>query len=69
MDAMDVRRVYGGSDGSGEEPALRPDRVYAELLGGPLDGLLLEDGRRITEKLWSLTPAGLEAAAVVLWSL
>ncbi|MFD5934133.1 replication-relaxation family protein [Streptomyces sp. NPDC060333] len=24
------------------------------------------DGRRITEKLWSLTPAGLEAAAVVL---
>ncbi|MGZ9935881.1 replication-relaxation family protein (plasmid) [Streptomyces sp. NC-S4] len=25
-----------------------------------------EDGRRITEKLWSLTPSGLEAAAVVL---
>ncbi|MFD6985514.1 hypothetical protein ACFWAX_33220, partial [Streptomyces sp. NPDC059956] len=24
------------------------------------------DGRRITEKLWSLTPSGLEAAAVVL---
>ncbi|MGW6945037.1 replication-relaxation family protein [Streptomyces xanthophaeus] len=39
------------------------------------DGLVLsagrttrleEDGRRVTEKLWSLTPAGLEAAAVVL---
>ncbi|MFD7096401.1 replication-relaxation family protein [Streptomyces xanthophaeus] len=39
------------------------------------DGLVLSagrstrleaDGRRVTEKLWSLTPAGLEAAAVVL---
>ncbi|MCX5078680.1 hypothetical protein OHA84_00585 [Streptomyces sp. NBC_00513] len=39
---MDVRRVYGSSDGSGEEPAPRPDHVYAELLGGPLDGLLLD---------------------------
>ncbi|MFD9538082.1 hypothetical protein [Streptomyces sp. NPDC060010] len=39
---MVERRVYGGWDDGGEELASGPGHVYAELLGGPLDGLLLE---------------------------
>jgi hypothetical protein len=31
------RRVYGT-----DHPGPRPDRRYAELIGGPLDGLLLD---------------------------
>lgn len=33
------RRVYGADH---EHPDPRPDRRYAELVGGPLDGLLLD---------------------------
>ncbi|WP_405558592.1 hypothetical protein [Streptomyces sp. NBC_01171] len=33
------RRVYGADH---EHPDPRPDRHYAELIGGPLDGLLLD---------------------------
>ncbi|MFH7340339.1 hypothetical protein [Streptomyces sp. KHY 26] len=32
-------RVYGHDH---EDPGPRPDRRYAELVGGPLDGLLLD---------------------------
>ncbi|EFL37061.1 conserved hypothetical protein [Streptomyces viridochromogenes DSM 40736] len=37
------RRVYGADH---DNPGPRPDRRYAELVGGPLDGLLLD----ITER-------------------
>ncbi|MCY0924452.1 MULTISPECIES: hypothetical protein [unclassified Streptomyces] len=40
MDTVGVRRVYGGRDDDGEEP--EPGHAYAELVGGPLDGLLLD---------------------------
>jgi hypothetical protein len=33
------RRVYGADH---DHPSPRPDRRYAELIGGPLDGLLLD---------------------------
>ncbi|CAM5555951.1 MULTISPECIES: hypothetical protein [Streptomyces] len=33
------RRVYGADH---DHPGPRPDRCYAELVGGPLDGLLLD---------------------------
>ncbi|WP_406415200.1 hypothetical protein OH809_43675 [Streptomyces sp. NBC_00873] len=33
------RRVYGANH---DHPGPRPNRRYAELVGGPLDGLLLE---------------------------
>ncbi|WP_225828028.1 hypothetical protein [Streptomyces naphthomycinicus] len=33
------RRVYGADH---DQPGPRPDRRYAELVGGPLDGLLLD---------------------------
>ncbi|MGW7824900.1 hypothetical protein ACWGLF_44355 [Streptomyces puniciscabiei] len=33
------RRVYGADY---DHPGPRPDRHYAELVGGPLDGLLLD---------------------------
>jgi hypothetical protein len=33
------RRVYGADH---DHPGPRPDRRYAELIGGPLDGLLLD---------------------------
>ncbi|GAA4329966.1 hypothetical protein GCM10023086_59340 [Streptomyces venetus] len=33
------RRVYGADH---DNPGPRPDRRYAELVGGPLDGLLLD---------------------------
>ncbi|MEE1797584.1 hypothetical protein PUR57_02605 [Streptomyces sp. JV176] len=32
-------RVYGADH---DHPGPRPDRCYAELVGGPLDGLLLD---------------------------
>jgi hypothetical protein len=35
------RRVYG-ADHDDPDPGPRPDRAYAELVGGPLDGLLLD---------------------------
>ncbi|MEU9413075.1 hypothetical protein AB0E08_46290 [Streptomyces sp. NPDC048281] len=34
-------RVYG-ADHDDPDPGPRPDRSYAELVGGPLDGLLLD---------------------------
>lgn len=41
MDELEFMRgrVYGADH---ENPAPRPGRVYAELVGGPLDGLLLD---------------------------
>ncbi|MET9506343.1 hypothetical protein ACFYO5_20920 [Streptomyces sp. NPDC006259] len=41
MDEADFMRgrVYGADH---EDAAPRPDREYAELVGGPLDGLLLD---------------------------
>ncbi|MFF4646920.1 hypothetical protein [Streptomyces sp. NPDC001389] len=41
MDAAWFRRVYGPDP---DEPAAgqRPDRSYVELVGGPLDGMLLD---------------------------
>lgn len=33
------RRVYGADH---DHPCPRPDRRYAELIGGPLDGLMLD---------------------------
>jgi hypothetical protein len=39
MDELMRRRVYGADH---EDPAPRPRRVYRELVGGPLDGLLLD---------------------------
>ncbi|MER5204811.1 hypothetical protein [Streptomyces sp. NPDC002825] len=42
-------RVYG-RDHDDPDPGPRPDRTYAELVGGPLDGLLLDiHGRRAEE--------------------
>ncbi|MEU3330035.1 hypothetical protein ABZ709_31615 [Streptomyces albus] len=35
------RRVYG-SDHDDPDPYARPGRAYRELVGGPLDGLLLD---------------------------
>jgi hypothetical protein len=35
------RRVYG-ADYDAPDPGPQPDRCYAELVGGPLDGLLLD---------------------------
>lgn len=37
--AHTYRRVYGADH---EDPAPRPGRDYRELVGGPLDGLLLD---------------------------
>lgn len=34
------RRVYGADH---DHPGPQPDRRYAELVGGPLDGLLLDN--------------------------
>lgn len=45
---MDARQVYGVWDDGGEELAPESGHSYAELLGGPLDGLLLD----VTD--WSL---------------
>ncbi|MFE2015659.1 hypothetical protein [Streptomyces sp. NPDC059491] len=36
----DHRRVYGSEPG--EDPSPQPGRAYAELVGGPLDGLLVD---------------------------
>ncbi|MFC3351808.1 hypothetical protein ACFOOM_31170 [Streptomyces echinoruber] len=41
-------RVYGADP---EDPGPRPGRVYAELVGGPLDGLLLDVTGRTEEEL------------------
>lgn len=45
-------RVYG-ADHDDPDPGPRPGRVYVELVGGPLDGLLLDvtgwDGARLAE--------------------
>ncbi|WP_307123438.1 hypothetical protein [Streptomyces sp. B1I3] len=42
MDEQIMRkRVYGG-DHDDPDPGPRPGRFYVELVGGPLDGLLLD---------------------------
>ncbi|MER7508108.1 hypothetical protein ACFZBM_10270 [Streptomyces lavendulae] len=40
-DRMLRRRVYGG-DHDDPDPGPRPGHSYGELVGGPLDGLLLD---------------------------
>ncbi|MEU6314877.1 hypothetical protein [Streptomyces sp. NPDC047014] len=40
-DRMLRRRVYG-ADHEDPDPGPRPGRAYGELVGGPLDGLLLD---------------------------
>ncbi|MCB8901980.1 MULTISPECIES: hypothetical protein [unclassified Streptomyces] len=42
-------RVYG-QDHDDPRPGPRPGRVYAELVGGPLDGLLLDVTDRTPEQ-------------------
>jgi hypothetical protein len=41
MDEIMRRRVYG-ADHDDPDPGPQPGRVYRELVGGPLDGLLLD---------------------------
>ncbi|MFD3613470.1 hypothetical protein ACFWXA_36610 [Streptomyces atroolivaceus] len=41
MDELMRRRVYG-ADHDDPDPGPRPGHVYVELVGGPLDGLLLD---------------------------
>ncbi|MEU7426335.1 hypothetical protein [Streptomyces sp. NPDC040750] len=49
------RRVYGADH---DHPGPRRDRGYAELVGGPLDGLLLD----ITGWTWDEVDAGVALA-------
>ncbi|MER5308633.1 hypothetical protein ABT034_12685 [Streptomyces sp. NPDC002773] len=46
-------RVYG-QDHDDPRPGPRPGRVYAELVGGPLDGLLLD----VTDRPPAAVPEG-----------
>lgn len=52
-DRMLRRRVYGG-DHDDPDPGPRPGHSYGELVGGPLDGLLLDvtdwSARRLAEE-------------------
>lgn len=52
-DSILRRRVYG-ADHDDPDPGPRPGRVYGELVGGPLDGLLLDvtgwSGSRLAEE-------------------
>ncbi|MET8749960.1 hypothetical protein ABZW32_07705 [Streptomyces sp. NPDC004667] len=52
-DRMLRRRVYGG-DHDDPDPGPRPGHRYGELVGGPLDGLLLDvtgwSARRLAEE-------------------
>lgn len=41
MDELIRPRVYG-ADVDDPDPGPKPDRVYRELVGGPLDGLLFD---------------------------
>ncbi|MEU5716173.1 hypothetical protein AB0G71_10355 [Streptomyces sp. NPDC020403] len=51
MDEQIMRkRVYGG-DHDDPDPGPRPGRSYVELVGGPLDGLLLDVTGRTAEQL------------------
>ncbi|MER7914580.1 hypothetical protein [Streptomyces sp. NPDC096068] len=43
-------RVYG-HDHDGPDPGPKPGRAYAELVGGPLDGLLLDIHERRAEEV------------------
>ena len=43
-------RVYG-ADHDDPDPGPRPGRVYVELVGGPLDGLLLDVTDRSEQEL------------------
>ncbi|MFD5890567.1 hypothetical protein ACFWHQ_31975 [Streptomyces sp. NPDC060334] len=46
------RRVYG-TDHDDPNPGPRPQRTYRELLGGPLDGQLLDVTDRMPEELFT----------------
>lgn len=62
-----LRRVYG-ADHDDPDPGPRPGRDYVELVGGPLDGLLLDvtgrtprelaDGAALTTEIGGFGPGG-----------
>lgn len=56
------RRVYG-TDHDDPSPGPRPGRIYRELLGGPLDGQLLDVTDWMPEDLFTgallITPLGM----------
>ncbi|MFF8833171.1 hypothetical protein [Streptomyces sp. NPDC015131] len=60
-DSILRRRVYG-ADHDDPDPGPRPDRDYGELVGGPLDGLLLDvtgwTGAQLTEEVRLPTEIG-----------
>ncbi|MDX3853939.1 hypothetical protein [Streptomyces sp. AK02-01A] len=61
MDELMRRRVYG-ADHDDPDPGPQPGHVYRELVGGPLDGLLLDvtgwTDRRLREGAALLTEIG-----------
>lgn len=64
------RRVYGG-DHEDPDPGPRPGHLYRELVGGPLDGLLLDvtgwtppalrEGAALATEIGSFGPGGRSA--------
>ncbi len=50
MDELMRRRVYG-ADHDDPNPGAQPGHAYVELVGGPLDGLLLDVTGRTQEQL------------------
>lgn len=64
---MRQRRVYG-ADHDDPDPGPRPGHVYRELVGGPLDGLLLDvtgwtarelrEGAALTTEIGRFGPGG-----------
>jgi hypothetical protein len=65
MDEVIARRVYGADH---DDPGPRPGRAYRELVGGPLDGLLLDvtgwtdaelaDGAALSTEIGAYGPGG-----------
>ena len=72
MDELMRRRVYGG-DHEDPDPGPRPGRLYRELVGGPLDGLLLDvtgwkapalrEGAALATEIGAFGPGGRAAYA------
>lgn len=61
MDELMPRRVYG-SDHDDPDPGPKPGRTYRELVGGPLDGLLVDvtgwSAQRLAEGALLITEIG-----------
>jgi hypothetical protein len=53
------KRVYG-ADHEDPDPGPRPGRAYVELVGGPLDGLLLDVTDRPDEQRRAAVPLSTE---------